>query len=48
MASVPGYDYLGKILPLRYFSILCVCVQTNYGKDHLFLLSTTSMPKVLN
>lgn len=37
-ASISGYDYLDKILPLTPFSILCVfvCVQSNYREDHLF------------
>lgn len=38
MASISGYDYLDKTLPLTPFSILCVfvCMQSNYREDHLF------------
>lgn len=37
MASISGYDYLDKNPSLKILQhFVCVCVQSNYGKDHLF------------
>lgn len=37
MASISGYDYLDKNPSLKIlWHFVCVHMQSNYGKDHLF------------